>query len=324
MSCSCGNNTTRPNGSSSEKPTDVEMQAVTAILNPDTTARDAKVIVFQSPPNRTLGFEQGYYEAPYPYAPVLKAKSNHVSMVYDDIVHVYSVSADSKTICLLSPVFMPLKKAGVAELKGKISGCSNGKDQGWIYFQKQVFLSSGFLREGDNYYIYEKNLSNPEEDPIRVSKTNNSMENTDLVALYDGNYRWIAYQTKSDGDDEDSEIKVIRLGPSATGHFIAHSSKYLDNKLAEFSAAYSNKDSKEMIHLYFRGRGNLLYRSSSEVTGGRANFSKPYSLPGPVKLAPFTSLSVVPSPKPDQKLNVIYAFKWGGKGQVTVFEDKWV
>ncbi|KAJ4178187.1 hypothetical protein NW755_013378 [Fusarium falciforme] len=214
MSCSCGNNTTRPNGSSSEKPADVEMQAVTAILNPDTTARDAKVIVFQSLPNRTLGFEQveftkrkleaqrdgdvqGYYEAPYPDAPVLKAKSNLVSRVYDDIVS-----------CLMK-------------------------------------------REGDNYYIYEKNLSNPEEDPTRVSKTNNSMENTDLMALYDGNYSWIAYQTKSDGGDEDSEIQVIRLGASATGHVIADSSKCLDNKLAEFSAAYSNKDGKEMIHLYF-------------------------------------------------------------------------
>ncbi|KAJ4171151.1 hypothetical protein NW754_007297 [Fusarium falciforme] len=136
---------------------------------------------------------------------------------------------------------MPLKKAGVGELKDKIAGCSNGRDQGWIYSQKQ----------GDNYYIYEKNLSNPEEDPTRVSKTNDSMENSDLMALYDGNYSWIAYQTKSDGGDEDSEIQVIRLGASATGHVIADSSKYLDNKLAELSAAYSNKDGKEMIHLYF-------------------------------------------------------------------------
>ncbi|KAJ4249331.1 hypothetical protein NW757_007910 [Fusarium falciforme] len=281
MSCSCGSNTICPNGSSSEKPTDVEMQAVTAILNPDTTARDAKVTVSQSLPNRTLGFEQveftkrkletqrdgdvqGYYEAPY-RMPLFSKPSRTLSR--------------------------------------------------WFTMT---------LREGDNYYIYEKNLSNPEEGPTRVSKTNNSMENADLMAIYDGNYGWVAYQTKSDGDDDDSEIQVIRLGASATGHVIADSSQYLDNKLAEFSAADSNKDSKEMIHLYFRGQGNLLYRSSSEVTGGRANFSKPDSLPGPVKLAPFTSLSVVPSPKPDQKLNVIYALKWGGKGQVTVFEDKWV
>ncbi|KAF4982146.1 hypothetical protein FZEAL_2169 [Fusarium zealandicum] len=316
-----------PNGPDYSK-----FQAVTVILNPDTVSRQdepTKAIVFQSLPNGTLGFEQidfkraklgaqedgevtGYYKPnPSPLAPVLQYKSNLVSLVYDDMIHVYGVTADPKSICLLSPVYMPLSGTDVGELHGKIAGCSDTKEQGWIYFQRRD--SQG------RYHIYEKNLNSSNDDPTKFGKTSNSWENTDVAALYDGDYRWIAYQTKGD-DDGDTELQVLRLADSATNYVVKDSAKYLGKKLAAMAAAFITKNDKNMITLYFRGEGNLLYRSSSDTRDGSVSFSKPESLPGPIKLADDATLSVVPDPT--RKLTVIYAVKTGGK-QIKVFEDKW-
>lgn len=101
--CACGN-THHPS-----VPTPVnydEMQAVTTIINPATVGKEEeKVLVYQSlKKNGTLGYEQlpshktelkaqslgnvvgNYDENPSPLTPVLKWKSNLVSLVINDIV----------------------------------------------------------------------------------------------------------------------------------------------------------------------------------------------------------------------------------------------
>jgi len=111
MSCGCGNqgsgghNTTHP-APGPVIPKYEEMQALTAILNPDTLDREGverKIMLFQSLPNGTLGYDQlefddvklkaqkigevaGYYEKPSKLVPTLKYRSSIVSMVYDDVV----------------------------------------------------------------------------------------------------------------------------------------------------------------------------------------------------------------------------------------------
>jgi hypothetical protein len=107
MSNNCGCHQNGSNGAAQEKDYS-KMQALTAILNPQTVGRpkkEPKVLLYQSLPNGTLGYEQavfsssqqvksqgygqgvvGNYESPSPLTPVLRFGSNLVSLVIDDIV----------------------------------------------------------------------------------------------------------------------------------------------------------------------------------------------------------------------------------------------
>lgn len=55
----------------------------------------------------------------------------------------------------------------------------------------------------------EKDLSKVNNEPQMVEETTDSKKNTDLVAFYDGEHRWIAYQTsfKSNGREK-SRIQI--------------------------------------------------------------------------------------------------------------------
>lgn len=104
--CNCHNNSS--SGAAQQKVDYSEMQALTAVLNPESVNRGdnkSKVIIYQSlSSNGTLGFEQsvfaersvrkqgegqgvfGNYGQPSPFSPVLKFGSTLVSMVVDGIV----------------------------------------------------------------------------------------------------------------------------------------------------------------------------------------------------------------------------------------------
>ncbi|KAI1267832.1 hypothetical protein F5Y18DRAFT_424130 [Xylariaceae sp. FL1019] len=104
----------------SQSPVDYKnMQAVTTIINPSTLGRDLKkVLVFQSLANGTVGYEQhefddqqqlnaqgyskgvngNYDEQPAPLTPIIKFGSNLVSLIIDDTVRIYGVSAHTGAI----------------------------------------------------------------------------------------------------------------------------------------------------------------------------------------------------------------------------------
>ncbi|KAH7188099.1 uncharacterized protein B0J16DRAFT_370102 [Fusarium flagelliforme] len=327
--CACGN-THHPGVPT---PTNYhEMQAVTTIINPATVGKDEeKVLVFQSlKQNGTLGFEQlpaqktelksqswgsvygNYDENPSPLTPVLKYKSNLVSLVINDIVHVYGVAAHTGAISLLSPVFQRLGQADVdKDLRGKIAGCGNGKDKGWIYFQR-------FDKAQSKYLIYEKSLNKVGERPVEVKNTDNSKKDTDMVAFFDGKRRWVAYQsTKMFRGREESNIQLVCVDAGASDN-IPSSAHKIDNQLVEFSACNAVRDGKNKIFIYFRGQGDELFWSASETADGKISFSEPLSLTEQTILTGYASLSVLPAAKGI----MIYCIKDGGEG-LEAFLDPW-
>ncbi|KIL89182.1 hypothetical protein FAVG1_07576 [Fusarium avenaceum] len=311
---------------SGNKPDYQKMQALTAILNPGNTS---KVLLYQSlTTNGTLGYEQaafspkhdvkaqgygsgvtGHYEEPSPLSPVIKFGSNIVSLIVEDTVHIYGVSAHTNSLCLLSPVYQPLKAAEVdTTLTGKIAGCTNGRGQGWLYMQKRDNQSTKTTG-----YIYEKSLTKLTETPVKIPATKDAKAGTDIVAFHDGKRRWIAFQTWYEDDDEEnteSHIQIVCLDDeSAKDHPIPDSKNVIDKELVELAATHAVKNGKELIYIYFRGQGGSIYWSSAEIAKGGARFSRPKDLEQKTKLDRRSSLALLP----DADGIVLYGIKKGGK-----------
>ncbi|KAH7217529.1 hypothetical protein BKA60DRAFT_648851 [Fusarium oxysporum] len=333
MSNNCGCHQNPPSsGPAPVKHDYSKAQALTAILNP---GNQKKVLLYQTlTVNGTLGYEyatfspdqsvksQGYNqgvvgnydEQPSPLSPVTKWGSNIVSMVMDGVVNVYGVSAHTNSMCLLSPVYQPLKLAEVDKnLNSKIAGCTNGQGQAWLYFQK----SDG----GKTGYIYEKSLTKLNEKPTKLVITKDAKLDTDIVAFYDGRRRWIAYQTWMDGDDDDesySQIQIVCLDDESANHYMQGSKTVLDKELIELAATSAVKNGKELIYIYFRGQASNLYWSAAELTKNGAKFSTPENLKQ-IKMDRRSSLAVLPH---DEGI-VVYGIKKSGDG-IEAFLDPFV
>ncbi|KAM6515603.1 hypothetical protein FALCPG4_013822 [Fusarium falciforme] len=316
---------------SGDKPDYKKMQALTAILNPGNTS---KVLLYQSlTANGTLGYEQaafspkhdvksqgygqgvvGNYEEPSPLSPVIKFGSNIVSMIIDDTVHVYGVSAHTNSLCLLSPIYQPLKAAEVdPTLNGKIAGCTNGKGQSWLYMQKRD------TKDSKTAFIYEKSLAKPSEKPIKIADTERAKAGTDIVAFHDGRRRWIAFQTWYEDEDEEeteSHVQVVCLDQESANHRIPESKNVVDKELVELAATHAVKNGKQLIYIYFRGQGGSIYWSSAELTKNGAQFSPPKDLEQKTKLDRRSSLALLP----DADGIVLYGIKKGGEG-IECFHD---
>ncbi|KAI0149614.1 hypothetical protein GGR57DRAFT_515055 [Xylariaceae sp. FL1272] len=331
MSCKChAQEPSQP----AQPPVDYKgMQAVTTIINPSTLGRDLKkVVVFQSLANGTVGYQQlefddqqplstqeygkgvngNYDEQPAPLAPIIKFGSNIVSLIIDDTVHVYGVSAHTGAICLLSPVFQRLGSAEVDQkLPGKIAGCGNGKDKAYIYFQKAIGQG--------RYAIFEKSLTKLNEKPNEVTGTKESKVGTDIVAFFDGKNRWIAYQVDTEDNGEIvSHIQVQCTSNKNLNHKIEGTETVIDGKLIALAATNAEKNGRKMIYIYFRGQQNKLYYTSSDNLGQTLQFSAPKLLHDLTYLEPRASLSVLPSADGI----MIYGIKKGGEA-LEAFLDPW-
>ncbi|CVL06549.1 uncharacterized protein FPRN_05165 [Fusarium proliferatum] len=335
---------THANGKNVNQPCQPEqpagpMQAISAILNPDTVGRgkdgasdgQEKVFIFQSLPNRTVGLDQvnfsdrsvngqkdegdgvvGYYQSPASFVPTLRPRSKLVSTLFNDIVHVYGVNEQTGLISLMSPVFSPVKNAQA--LYNNFAACSKKTDdgKGYLYFQMKD--------KKDKVYIWEKDLSDPDSEPTVVVKTNDADEGTDIIAFHDGKNRWILYQT-TDARDESSIM--LRCVDTKDGEEIPSMGGNIENgKIARIAAVHVNSEEENVnkVFVYLTGKGNQLWRSEATITGGEPKFTPARELTKRTWVNDYTGLSVVADPA--TRTNLIFTITEKGKA-ISLNRDAW-
>ncbi|KAK6519041.1 hypothetical protein TWF281_003730 [Arthrobotrys megalospora] len=170
------------------------MSAVAAIINPLTSLKGAKtkVAIYSSLDNSTLGFEQRFLGDIINKAKgdlgkiTLRNPSTLVSVLLEDIIHVYGVNNEDN-LCLLHPVYEPVPDAVISN--GKITGCSDGDSEGWLFYQAKE-------TNGTEIFIYEQLLTGTGAGASKLEDISGTIEDTSLAACYDGEHRWLAYQNK--------------------------------------------------------------------------------------------------------------------------------
>ncbi|KAF4502906.1 hypothetical protein FAGAP_864 [Fusarium agapanthi] len=315
------------------------MQAISAILNPDTVGRgkdgnsdgQEKVLIFQSLPNRTVGLDQvnfsdksvngqkdegdgvvGYYKNPASFVPTLRPHSKLVSTIFNEIVHVYGVNEQTGLISLMSPVFSPVKNAYA--LYNNFAACSKASDdgKGYLYFQMKD--------KKNRIYIWEKDLSDPDSEPTIVVKTEEADEGTDIIAFHDGKNRWIVYQT-TDARDECSIM--LRCVDTKEGEEIPSMGGNIANgKIARIAAVHvsSEEENVNKVFVYLTGKGNQLWRSEATITGGEPKFTPARELTKKTWVNDYTGLSVVADPA--TRTNLIFTITEKGKS-ISLNRDAW-
>ncbi|CVL08287.1 uncharacterized protein FMAN_05093 [Fusarium mangiferae] len=312
--CNCHSNNT--NGATQQNVDYSKMHALTAILNPQTLGRagkKSKVLLYQSlTQNGSWNSCPGQPWQSFTMSPVLKLGSNLVSLVVDDVVHVYGVTAHDSSICLLSPVYQPLKEAKIGlEMTGKIVGCTDGKGTGWIYYQSKDSEKRGC--------IWEKNLSKPNDRARKIGDSEKAMLGTDIVAFHDGKRRWIVYQNWT--NDNVSEVEMVCCDDKSI-LTIKNTSNAIDEKFIEIAAttAVNTKTNKNMMYIYFRDHKAQLQVYAAEINDNAPKFRAPSEINvsgGLGKLDLDSSIAFLP----DKDGIVIYAIPDGGDSFDSFFDE---
>lgn len=319
-----------------------KMQALAAVLNPadgvdENGAGEKKVILFQSlRQNGTLGYDQttfgptshgklnpqqanevvGYFGTEK-VIPSLKFGSTIAATVINNLAHAYGVfdGNTENNIWLVSPIYMPL--VGAYAHYGIISATTDKDNKGFIFWQN----SDG---------IVEKDVSHVEGETITITKTDTAIAGTSISAAYDGESRYIAFQTSDmvkkagveeeqrtirvmcidgtevDDDDVQGSREVVKVGPPARVALV-------------YSAGSSNGQEIKRLYVYFTNDNGVVYRSWSNLGTGKLSFSKPETLKQPLTLAKYTSLSVLAT----EGKNIIYTVT-PKNANIAYFPDPWV
>ncbi|KAM0426070.1 hypothetical protein ACHAPT_008701 [Fusarium lateritium] len=121
---------------------------------------------------------------------LLAATGNIVTLKFDDVVHVYGVVQNSKTVALLSPFVEPVTpnfKATTGALAGLVFS-KDDEEQAWLAYQAR--------EKGDKVVIMYSNVTAPEAQDQK-STARNIKDGTALSMFYDTQRWWVIYQ-----DDE--------------------------------------------------------------------------------------------------------------------------
>ncbi|KAF5665619.1 wall-associated ase precursor [Fusarium circinatum] len=335
---------THANGRNVGQPCDpaAPMQAISAILNPDTVGRgsgEEKVLISQSLENRTVGLDSisfkdknvneqkdgkdgvvGYYANPAKFVPTLRPGSKLISTVFNDIVHVYGIHEQTGRISQFSPVFSHVtKEKGTPVEFNNIAACSNPKDdgKGYLYFQ---------MKDTDGqYWIHEINLSIPGSSPSQVEGTSEATKGTDIIAFHDGRARWILYQKTNPGRGGGSKEIILRnvedeeqhrSMPGSSGCF----SESLQLARIAVANARTPANQDDQVFVYVIGQKNRIYRSYATITKGMPEFEAFKPLAQATYVNDYTSMSVVADPANEE--NLIFAMPEKGDG-ISLQRDPW-
>lgn len=168
-----------------------------AIVNP---ADSGYVQLFRvAPKTHTLGFEQRPISggvvnvwktnsdlAQVP-SPVLQAPSAVVTLIFESLVHVYAVHADTNLVTLVSPYVDPVSPP-TKSVSGYIAGCvhsSSDSTSAFIYYQETPKTGASVIKVND--------VSNPESSSSAIRATE-IQPNTWLAAISDDHRVWVFYQ----------------------------------------------------------------------------------------------------------------------------------
>ncbi|KAJ3528733.1 hypothetical protein NM208_g10074 [Fusarium decemcellulare] len=208
------------------------------------------------------------------------------------------------TPSLLSPVFMPPANATIDN--GVFAGSRNGTT-GTLYFQQ-------FDAKEQRYVIKEKSLASLKTTAKAVGKTDDSKQNPNLVAFFDGTYRWIAYQTRDD-------TIMIRFLDCSDRDEVEGSENLCTSHISRLAAVkVVTPSGVNRIYIYFTNIVNEVYRTFSDVKGGSLNFPQADVLDQGLKLNAFSQMSIVPDAANQQ--NIIYTISDGGSG-IERITDAW-
>ncbi|KAK4675913.1 hypothetical protein QC764_506500 [Podospora pseudoanserina] len=333
-SCTCHGSFPTP----AQPPKYTDMQAIAAVVNPDTVDRgdsvDQQVILFQSLPNGTLGFDQvqfngdhgdlskqnedgviGYYVNPSKMVPTLKFGSSLATVVLDDVVRTYGVFEGDSSVWMLSPIVMPLANATIPYKS--IAAAGDGNKAGRLFWQEK---RSG--PDGTYFQLKARDLQSRDDGAVWVEGTKDSKEGTHLAAFYDGEDFWVVYQNTAEDDNsgEDRDfIKAVALTGTTQGNIIPGSSDKINGRIARIAACRA--DNSDRVCVYFTDQYNKLHRSWAKCNqDSTVTFQKDVKDVKGLIINKKSGLSALASPL--DKRNIIYAVT-GTNNKISFNSDKW-
>ncbi|KAK3346969.1 hypothetical protein B0T25DRAFT_634276 [Lasiosphaeria hispida] len=324
------------------------MQAVSAILNPETVAAvngataekieedrlEKKVVLFQSlAANGTLGYDQvtfqphdklkkqgkggvvGYYGNLKPI-PSLKFGSTLASIVQDNFIHTYGVLENDGALWLLSPIYMPV--TGAVTIWGIIAGCNDSSGNGYIFWQDLA------KRKG----IAMRDVSKVDGKTSTIGGTGDSLDQTSIAACNDSEYRYLAFQTVSQELEDDvvvSEKRTVRVvrfnGSEVDIDDIPGSDEIVRGQHTKIAMVHAVDASKGInrIYVYFTNVDGRLSRSYTDIVSGqKISFKTAVTTENSITVAKHANLSVVAA----KGKNIIYTVK-SVDSEISYSDDKW-
>ncbi|EGX49226.1 hypothetical protein AOL_s00078g610 [Orbilia oligospora ATCC 24927] len=291
-----------------------KMAAVTALINPLTACKGGKtkVSIYSLLSTGKLAFEQRLLgDATSKLrgaggAAQLQNMSYLSSMVIDDDVHVFGVNTDKK-LALVSPAY---QATDLVIESGYFAGCSDGESDGWFFFQSEDVATS-------TYPLYEM--------PVWGTKLENAKKlegliapckKTSIAACYDGEHRWIAYQS--------SENAIVLRNIDTDKHAIVEDSRWTTKLASPIGVVYvPGHSTRGHIFIYYLHQDLSLRRAFVEIdeTFDFRGYGEQVVVDKAVNIASFTQLTIVADPT--CKSNYIYAARNPTTTQVATIPDNW-
>ncbi|KAK6333229.1 hypothetical protein TWF718_011050 [Orbilia javanica] len=291
-----------------------KMAAVTALINPLTACKGGKtkVSIYSLLSTGKLAFEQRLLgDATSKLrgaggAAQLQNMSYLSSMVIDDDVHVFGVNTD-KRLALVSPAYQATE---LVIDSGYFAGCSDGESDGWFFFQAEDVATTTVT-------LFEM--------PVWGTKLDNAKKlegiiapckGTSIAACYDGEHRWIAYQS--------AENSIVLRNIDTDKHAVVEDSRWTTKPSSPIGMVYvPGHSTRGHIFIYYLHQDLSLRRAFVEIdeTFDFRGYGEEVVVDKAVKIASFTQLTIVADPT--CKSNYIYAARTPTTTQVATIPDNW-
>lgn len=257
---------------------------------------------------------------------LIRGDSNIVSLVFDDVVHVYGVVAGTNYVSLLSPFVEPVRPKIECNL-GKLAGCAfteHDEEQARLIYQ-------GYDSNKENKIpkLFFSDVTSP--DAQDMPSTAKDVKNATSLSLFHDSMRfWIIYQNK-DGqlvahNEKDQKPSVI--SPD-TSHFLDNTpigSCFIPAKDIDSSKVPGFRpDALGRVIVYWVREFNhtpCLYRSHADLTekSSSADFSEPrQATENGVSVQKFSQIGIVPNPQTQS--NYVFISKEGADNISSVTDD---
>ncbi|VUC25608.1 unnamed protein product [Clonostachys rosea] len=313
--------------------------AFSAIRNP---ANPDRVFIYRvAPKDNTLSYEQraihkGVSAPRWNKNPngkggvpstTLNGTSNIVTLIFDDVVQVFGVSATTGYLSLISPFVEPLEPK-VDCIQGKLAGVvftEHDEEQAWLVYE-------GKEGNGDNAEpkLMYCDVTTPET-PDTASSAKDIKKGTGLSLFHDTRRCWVIFQNKSGQlvahNEKDQKPSVISPDTAHFGEKTPIASCFIPAKeidTNEVPGFRSDALGRVIVYWvrYFNGKPRL-YRSHADLTekSSSAEFSEPrQATENGVAVEPLGQISVVVNPSTQS--NYLFVAKHGGDN-ISSVTDNW-
>ncbi|CVL11706.1 hypothetical protein FPRO06_13013 [Fusarium proliferatum] len=319
--------------------------AFSAVRNP---ANRDRVFIYRVAPNdHNLSYEQRaihkgisaprWNKNPEVPSTILRGESNIVTLIFDDVVHIYGVCVKDNLISLLSPFVEPLESKASCD-EGKLAGVcfsEHDEEQAWLVYEKP----DGEEDNAKSRLMY-CDLGTPQT-PDKPSTAKSIMKGTYLSLFHDTRRCWVIFQNESGQlvahNETDQKPSVISADSSHFAIFRTDKSNVSDpTPIASCFIPAKDIDTTQVpgfrsdalgrVIVYwvrtFNGKP-CLYRSHADLTerSSSADFSEPrQATENGVSVEPLAQISVVPNA--ETQSNYLFIVKHGGDN-ISSVADSW-